>query len=257
MAEKPSYGMSFLCARARSVIYTCITLCFLPVNGSSENAAAQDLISRLHVPDQNARIEAEKKLINAGADAVPYLVAGMTDRRLKDKLEDICVKIGYKAVPALIALLKNPDLTENAGTLLYKMANPDMPEVFADILVCAVIPESKHYCGMALVRVAGPKSKKHIQAVSGLLKNTDADVRSYGALALGQIGAKAKSAVPALIEALKDAEPKVRVSAVMALGKIGKKAKEAAPALEFTSANDSDGQARILAKKALKNIYGK
>jgi HEAT repeat protein len=56
------------------------------------------------------------------------------------------------------------------------------------------------------------------------LKNSDANVRSNAAFALGRIGAEAKTALPQLVPLLKDSDADVRSNAAEALGRIGAEA---------------------------------
>ncbi|TAF49542.1 MAG: HEAT repeat domain-containing protein, partial [Oscillatoriales cyanobacterium] len=86
-----------------------------------------------------------------------------------------------------------------------------------------------------------------------LLQDSDANVRSSTASALGSIGAEAKTAVPQLIPLLKDSDANVRSSAASALGSIGFEAKTAVPQL-IPLLKDSDANVRISAADALVSI---
>ncbi|MFH1829788.1 MAG: HEAT repeat domain-containing protein [Pseudomonadota bacterium] len=65
-----------------------------------------------------------------------------------------------------------------------------------------------------------------VPALIAALKDSNQEVRSCAAWALGKIGPAAKDAVPALIAALKDQDWEVRYSSAKALRKIGPKATE-------------------------------
>ena len=87
------------------------------------------------------------------------------------------------------------------------------------------------------------------------LQDTDSDVRSIAAVALGEIGPEAEDAVPILIKLLQDqdAEGFVRANAATALGKIGEGASKAVPAL-INALRDQDKYVRKDAAEALEKI---
>jgi HEAT repeat protein len=96
----------------------------------------------------------------------------------------------------------------------------------------------------------GAEAKTALPQLVPLLKDSDANVRSNAASALGSIGAEAKTALPQLVPLLKDSDANVRSSAASALGRIGAEAKTALPQL-VPLLKDSDANVRSSAAYAL------
>ena len=65
-----------------------------------------------------------------------------------------------------------------------------------------------------------PEVKDSVPTLTQLLKDTDADVRSFAAQGLGRKGPAAKEAIPTLMELLKDEDANVRSAAGNALTEI-------------------------------------
>ncbi len=87
------------------------------------------------------------------------------------------------------------------------------------------------------------------------LKNKDASVRSFAAIALGSMGGEAKAAIPVLIKTLQsDKDASVRYSAATALGSMGGEAKAAIPVLIKTLQSDKNAIVRDNAARALVSI---
>ena len=80
-------------------------------------------------------------------------------------------------------------------------------------------------CSLLLIGIAEARAQSVDKVVLkvGLasLKNKSAAARVDGATTLGELGQKAATAIPALINALKDSNADVRSAAADALGKIG------------------------------------
>ena len=87
------------------------------------------------------------------------------------------------------------------------------------------------------------------------LKDTDGEVRSIAATAIGNLGAKAEPAIPALIAQIgKDTNKEARETAARALGRIGKALpanRTAVKPLQQTAADDADPVTRTVALGAL------
>ena len=102
---------------------------------------------------------------------------------------------------------------------------------------------------VALGRI-GPEA---VSPLIELLNDSDKYVRSATANALGRIGPKAQSVVPSLIELLNDSEWIIRMTAAEALGRIGPEAQSVVPTL-IELLNDSTRNVRISAVQALGEI---
>jgi HEAT repeat protein len=102
------------------------------------------------------------------------------------------------------------------------------------------------------MRAAKP-SENAVRALSKLLDDPAADVRSAAAESLGYIGPAAAVAVPKLVELLSDANTNVRSSAAFALGRVGRAADVAVRDLRRLL-GDGDGYVRASAVEALGGI---
>jgi hypothetical protein len=80
------------------------------------------------------------------------------------------------------------------------------------------------------------------------------EARSRAAYVLAELGPEAASAVPALRATLGDEVPMVRYAAAWALSEIGDAARAAIPDLRLRAAEDSIGDVRWIAAKALRKL---
>jgi HEAT repeat protein len=135
-------------------------------------------------PDPNALIE---KLKSADPE-----VSGTASLEI--------VRLGEPAVPALVALLQDPD--------------PKMRTLAAST-----------FWGM------GAKAREAAPALGAALADPETGVRVKVAMALENMGAAAEAAIPDLVKALRDRDGQVRQWAARALGSIGPAAESAVPAL--------------------------
>ncbi|MCM2304952.1 MAG: HEAT repeat domain-containing protein [Elusimicrobia bacterium] len=216
---------------------------------------ARELLSAMRDPQPAAEKAVKAVLERADPLLIEELLRYGRTQGQRDAGLTAVAKMGPKAVPTLLALLKSPDLRNRAGAALFQAAGPSSAEHIPALLGCLHDPAVNNYCGNTLVKISGPKTADRVPALSEALKDADKTVRQYAAAALGQIGPKAHGAVPALTAALKDAEPSVRLNAAQALGKVGRGAKEAAPALKLMT-HDHSVPLKNAAKEALKKIDG-
>lgn len=250
-------------ARARVITFVAIASAFawtLPAGVAEEIPIASGipaLIAALRDPKPETRAEARKALVKAGPQAVPTLVRaiqGERSRRISSKvLEDMGPQV---TIPALMALLDDPELRGKAGSQLFLLIGPESGHFAPELLTCIQRkPEVRHYCGQALVKSMSPKSSAQAARLIEALKDVSSDVRFYAAAALGQIGPRAKQAAPALAEVLKDDEPAVRLNAALALGKMGRAARPALPALK-AAALEGPPELRRRIEEIVKEIDG-
>ena len=218
-------------------------------------SSARDLITALRSSEPAAQKAGKAALDRAEPAMIEELLRYGRSQGQREAAQMAVARMGPKAVPALLALLKLPELRNRAGAALFQAAGPASADHTPALLDCLHDPAVNNYCGMTLVKIMGPKTAGRVPALTEVLKDADKTVRLYAAAALGQIGPNAKGAVPALILALKDPEPAVRLNAAQALGKIGRGAKEAAPALKIM-AQDQSVPLKNAAKEALKKING-
>jgi HEAT repeat protein len=138
--------------------------------------------------------------------------------------------IGKEAIPALIDVLKDPDvqMRRNAELALISLAGGYDGEPKMDI-------------------------REAIAALTVATEDKDNNVRAWAAHALAEIGPDAKPAVPALIKLLSDPDEGPRNDSCMALGDIGPAARDALPALR-KALNDPSKDVRRFAKHAIEKI---
>ena len=154
----------------------------------------------------------------------------MTDRELVERLQDPDLAVRNSAANDLVALG-----LESSPAILDAL-NGDEPKA-----------------RRAAVWVLGSMGHAAVEHLIPQLQDTDVQVRSSAAHALGNISADAVAAVPSLSDALIDEEPEVRRGAAAALSSIGKRAQAALPALR-SAIKDVDPRVRGTALVALANV---
>lgn len=132
------------------------------------------------------------------------------------------INIGEPAVPALAAVLKDPEprVRRAAASTLWGL---------------------------------GTRMGPAVPGLADTLRDADTDVRLAAVMALESAGPHAAAAVPALVQALKDADANVRLYACKALGAAGPAARPAIPALLEAAKVDF---LRDSAEEALRKIQG-
>jgi HEAT repeat protein len=243
---------NLFCARARMLILNSVAALLLPT--FSFAATPAELVAQLRAPNVPARAEAVDKLLAAGPDAIPAVVAGMGDYKLRPILMRLLPRYGAKAETPLFELLERKESRVNAAAALAVVVGADSSDRIPALLSCARDPEVANSCGTALIRSA-PKARKHVKLLVKALSESQAAVRAIAAAALGQVEGRPSEAVEPLTAALADSEPTVRASAAAALGHFGSKARKAVPALTNLK-QDSSPEVRVAAVEALKSING-
>jgi HEAT repeat protein len=207
---------------------------------------------RLRSSDEETRERALLVLETLGQDAkdaIPELIGlwrlskGAHDETAP-RVAKVLVNIGPAAVPRLIALLKEKELSNDVG---FSFSRPAVAAALGNIGPAAapalgeIVQHQdrnvRHQAFWALEQL-GPNARTAVPALIEALKNGKDEVRWYAALALARIGPEARSAVPALIEALKDKEKEVRIYAAQALRTIADPASKAALNAAFMRETD-------------------
>ena len=162
--------------RAAAVLIACAVVGSLGCRRKPEDRTAE-WIEKLKSPDAETSGTAARELINIGEPAVPALAAMLKDpeprvrRAAATTLWGLGTRMGA-AVPGLAETLRDPD------------------------------PEVRLAAAMAL-ESAGPQGAPAVPALVQALKDGDANVRLWACKALGAVGPAARSAVPALVDAAK------------------------------------------------------
>ena len=189
------------------------------------------LIQKLKSNDEREIEAAIKKLGKIGEPAIPALIEALREENLlvRRSVTEALKGIGDRAIPALVKASKKSDvkLRRNAVNVLREIMGG----------------HSKGNFYYTLELQNSSEAKTAVPQLIPLLKDSDADVRSSAADALGNIGAEAKTAVPQLIPLLKDSDAGVRINAACALWNMGAEAKTAVPQL-ILLLKDSDADVR-------------
>jgi HEAT repeat protein len=217
-----------------------------PENGVSrgETEWLRDLYS------QNPREaeEAAAKITSLGERAIPILRSALAtpsvDHERKKAALKACALLEHRAaplVPEVAALLRAPELTEEAAVALSYMGRG----AFAPLRQ-ALDSRDPALRREAIRSIGKLKSRAPLDPVSvtPLLVEAMDDVapavRAVAATYLGIIHEDPEAAVPALIEGLEDPDIDVRKASATALGSFGEAAQPAVPALR-KAAGDPDG----------------
>jgi len=129
-----------------------------------------------------------------------------------------------------IEKLKSPD-AEASGTAARELINIGEPAVPA---LAALLKDPEARVRRAAASTLWGLGTRMGAAVPGLaetLRDPDTEVRLSAAMALESAGPQAAAAVPALVQSLKDADANVRLWACKALGAVGPAARAAVPSL--------------------------
>jgi len=187
-------------------------------------------------PDNSAQTEAERVVEEMrGLDIQPSGVGGISPQEQhKVDISRRLRELGQDVLPALIGALSDPDvqLRRNAGFMMAALAG-------------AFLPDSQR-----------PDPRLDVRQARGALiratADTDAAVRGWAALGLGEVGPDAQI-ISALVKPLTDSEQGPRDGGCEALGRFGPAAKETLPALR-EALNDSSKVVRGCAQRAIDKI---
>jgi len=202
-------------------------------------------------------------LATLGAPAVPRLIDGLKEPKMRAVIASVLGRIGPPAAPATIALAqyvedKDAHVAEEAIMALGAIGPAAKEAVPA--LAKALEGDDKDgndvEVAMALGRI-GPDAAAAVPALVKLLDSANADLAEMSAWSLSRVSPEsvtiAAKAVPVLVKPLTTSTPQCRVLAAEGLGNFGPLAKDAAPALEKATADD-DPAVAAAAKKALTSV---
>jgi HEAT repeat protein/beta-lactamase regulating signal transducer with metallopeptidase domain len=197
----------------------------------TSNIAVPALIAALKDQDVEVRRAAAQSLANLeDIRAVPALIDATRDTDAEVRASAIrgLGELGDKrATPSLIVALKDPvkDVKESALNALHEMPGEVPDEAILAALNDADSEIRQAAMSLARARISSGDDDEHrvvdpryVTAFSRLLTDTDADVRSEAASALGEAGLK--EAPAALLAAAKDKNADVRQNVACALGRI-------------------------------------
>ncbi len=209
--------------------------------------------------------EALDAIAEAGAPALPGIIAALKIKLSRGRAAAILGRMGSKAakaVPALTEALadERPGVRREVAFALGAIgpeASSATPELFK--LLGDDEENDDHAVEFALGRI-GPGANAAIPALTRELESEDPFERGVSAWALAQIAPHdtdlAKILVPILIEGLDNDQPMVRAECANGLGKLGVNAADAVDALT-KAAKDPEERVSSAATEALKKIKGK
>ena len=173
-----------------------------------------------------AALEALKAMGPAAAEAMPSMIAALSELGLKDLAGDVLVQIGPRAIPALRKALASQHHSGAAARALGRMGKVAKPAV-PDLL------KAVRQDDWALTEVAaralgliGDDRPAVVAALRSALMHETAEVAKAAAFGLGDLGAKARPAIPRLKQMVKKHERYSRDAAhaaAAALVKLGQK----------------------------------
>jgi HEAT repeat protein len=246
-------------------------------SGAPSPSVEHALVQALHDPTYKVRLEAILTIGTLGKPTDRSLFLTVV-QALQDRLTDRepAVKIwahialmaidevNDKSVRGVISYLKNPDpkvrveAARGLGAIATKLKVK--ASLVEPALIGALQDKEANVIGAAALALTqmDELSGKARDDLLGLLKNSDASVRSAAAQSFGSAGSKARPAVPALAELVQDKEqpPSVVSSACWALGEIGEPSAAAEAALtSISQRKDTDDSLKQTAQMALDQIH--
>ncbi|MBI2823842.1 MAG: HEAT repeat domain-containing protein [Planctomycetia bacterium] len=152
------------------------------------------------------------------------------DPTVLEHVMDALAAVGEKAVPVLVAGLKDPKQRDPAIRALGRIG----PAAQAAVPALAALVSSADLVvvrdAAAALGAIGPSASKAVPSITALLGKSDSSVGYAAAIALGKIGPAAKSAVPQLLKQINAKEPLLTVASVWAVRRLDPGNKTVAPA---------------------------
>ncbi|BBM86258.1 HEAT repeat domain-containing protein [Candidatus Uabimicrobium amorphum] len=189
---------------------------------------------------------------------IPILISMLKDKDLGWGPYRALCKIGKKAIPYLVPLLKSQDesMIEHARWIISIAINKKAPGELSLTVLLHLLRDNNIFL-KDQKKILQKIGEKDVSTLINLLKEQNlATRRSIIIEALGHLGEKADAAVPAITILLNDSDEIIRYSAIRALGEIGEKAFSAIPLLVARLQNSHSQEKEIIAK-ALGQIGGR
>jgi HEAT repeat protein len=223
--------------------------------------ARQRLLARAASIETAQPVASPRKQNAAQSMPVAELTAGISDRDVKIRLAtlDILEALGPAAAPAapvVVKALNDPDrfVRWAAARALGKMgaveaesAVPALTGLLADSDV------DLRVAAATALAVYGPSARAAVPALLGALLSDDSGLRVTAMRALERIGFDGPPALPLIRDALEDRNAVVRQNAARLLGKLGPSARDALGSLRL-HLKDSSPEVRAAAQEALLSI---
>ncbi len=196
-----------------------------------------------------------------GAPAVPRLVAGLNQDKLRPEIAQVLGQMGAVAAPAtgaLAALINDADEeTSHAAIMALAKIGPAAKNAVPALVEALSQPDrSDKFAILFALGSIGPSAaaaKPVLLAILADPKNEAAVVAAWALVKIDRSAAVTAKTVPVLTTALNSPLAMIRRGAAEALGESGRQAKQAIPALEG-ALKDSDQSVRDAAAKALQTI---
>jgi HEAT repeat protein len=164
-----------------------------------------------------------------------------------------CAELGpaaAPAIPALAALIEDPNLTSYACAALSQIGPQTLPLLTNALLSTSVLTRVEAAGHLRNLRPCELPLLALLQA----LHDTNAPVRSRAAESLGALGCGLDRVLPALIACLHDSDLSVRLSATQSLGWLGPAAAPALPTLLELLRKEELSAAGFQVAQAIKTI---
>lgn len=220
--------------------------------------AVAPLIKDLQAEDEKQRqaaVQALARMGSAARSAADALVILLHDRLLTNLEIQALGEAWTRAIPGLVALLKDPNAEiRQRAVLALGQCGPAARDALTPLSATLADRDTAVRVGAAQVMQSiGAKASEAVPALIANLQALPMEVRASAATALGHIEAGSKAALRPLLECLLDPEEQVRYAAALSLGRIDPHFNEALLALR-DALNDSSPMVQLAAIDSLSHI---